>query len=57
MFTLELSQQTLMTIMNALNNHIFREAAPAIAEIQMQVNKQMPQQGNGHAAASEQIAP
>ena len=49
---LDLSDQALMTIMAALGNHPYREAAPAIMELQRQINAQMPREdlinANGH---------
>lgn len=40
MFKLELSEQMVMVIINALGNHAYREAAPVIAELHKQVNNQ-----------------
>lgn len=53
MMRLELSEQMLAIIAEALGNHRFREAAPVISEIQRQINAQMmngkdPADADGH---------
>ena len=51
MLKLELSEQMVMVIANALGNHPYRESAPVIAEIQRQINGQVrqPPPINGNA--------
>jgi hypothetical protein len=48
----DLSDQMTMTVLNALSNHPYREAAPVIAEMQRQANSQRPQ-GNGAEHTSD----
>lgn len=48
MIRLELSEQMVAEIGNALNNHPFRLAAPILAEIQKQINEQQPKPNGGN---------
>lgn len=47
MIKLELSQEMLAIIASALGNHPYRMAAPVVAEIQRQIDSQIPKNGKG----------
>lgn len=55
MLHLDLSEQMLGVIAEALANHRFRDAAPVIAELQRQINAQRPM-GNGRDEAAQTAA-
>jgi hypothetical protein len=54
---LELSDQALMVVMNALGNHPYREAAPVVVEIQRQYNQQRMNGSMSQQTESEQPHP